>query len=176
MELLQNIKEYLNINNLIIFMLVTYITITSSYVPTHLLSILSSSIFKLLTLMLIFYYSNHNILISILISISLIVTLIKYHFNKIEPFTINETEEEFNSESDDEEFNSESESDDEEFNGESESDDEEFNGESESEDEDTRLDEGFDPSNLKSSNNLNDSFTNLHKTIHELQNFISKNK
>ena len=154
MELLQNIKEYLNINNLIIFMLVTYITITSSYVPTHLLSILSSSIFKLLTLMLIFYYSNHNILISILISISLIVTLIKYHFNKIEPFTINETEEEFNSESDEEEFNSES----------------------ESEDEDTRLDEGFDPSNLKSSNNLNDSFTNLHKTIHELQNFISKNK
>ena len=164
MELLQNIKEYLNINNLIIFMLVTYITITSSYVPPHLLSILSSSIFKLLTLMLIFYYSNHNILISILISISLIVTLIKYHFNKIEPFTINETEEEFNSESDDEE----------EFN--SESDEEEFNSESESEDEDTRLDEGFDPSNLKSSNNLNDSFTNLHKTIHELQNFISKNK
>ena len=163
MELLQNIKEYLNINNLIIFMLVTYITITSSYVPPHLLSILSSSIFKLLTLILIFYYSNHNILISILISISLIVTLIKYHFNKIEPFTINETEEEFNSESDEEEFNSES-------------DEEEFNSESESEDEDTTLDEGFDPSNLKSSNNLNDSFTNLHKTIHELQNFISKNK
>jgi hypothetical protein len=191
-----NLKEFLNLDYIIIFSLIIYISITSINIPLHLLSLINKPISKILILILIFYYSNKNIVISLFLTIALLVSINLY--TKIDKFkthnyyekfiikknnrkkiSIDDNSDDDNSDDDnsDDDNSNDDNSDDDNSNDDNSNDDNSDDDNSDddnSDDNENYLDKGFDPKNIKTSKNLNDTFTTLHKTIHELENFISK--
>lgn len=73
------IQEIFNLNNLIIYFLVAYISVISIYIPINLLSILNKSLSKFIILSIIVYYIDINIHISIFLSIALLITINLYN-------------------------------------------------------------------------------------------------
>ena len=68
-------KEYITINNLIIFGLILYISLLSIYTPRHIISLINQPLSKLLILSFILYIGNNNISLAVFITIAFLVTV-----------------------------------------------------------------------------------------------------
>lgn len=69
-----NYIQHANIYNLIIVCLIIYTCITSIYTPLYILSLLNKPISKISILVLILYYVDKNIHISIFLCIAFLMT------------------------------------------------------------------------------------------------------
>ena len=175
----KNIKQYVTVDNSMIIILAMYITVLSIYTPRHIISLASKPLSKLLVLGSIIYYSVNNITLSIFISIAFILTInLENAISTMErnidknTFTENFKSKPSIKDGDKKKGNDEEDESDDESSSDSEDDsdsdyDDDSSGDSEEE---------FDANKLKPSKNLDDTFTKLHGAIHELENFISKEK
>ena len=168
-EVYENTKKtFLNLangENTVILLLILYISVLSIYTPRHIVSLVNLPIVKLLILGGILYIGRENITIALFTSIALIVTINLDNTLKLaETNTVENFENKKEPEPNDDVVDGEEED--------SDSDDDSDEDDSDSDDEE----EGFDIKNLKPSKNLDDGFTNLHKAIHELEQFIVTEK
>ena len=179
-EVYENTKKtFLNLangENTVILLLILYISVLSIYTPRHIVSLVNLPIVKLLILGGILYIGRENITIALFTSIALIVTINLDNTLKLaETNTVENFENKKEPEPNDDVVDGEeedSDSDDDSDEDDSDSDDDSDEDDSDSDDEE----EGFDIKNLKPSKNLDDGFTNLHKAIHELEQFIVTEK
>lgn len=176
------LNKQLTRDNMIIFGLVLYISAISIYTPRHLISLINSSIVRLIVLGSIIYFGKDNFLLGLFISIALLVTINLDNTIHVTERKLEDIKEGFKS-SKKKEKNTDSDSEEEEESEEEESDsDEESEEESEEEESDDDSDsdndddnkEQFDINKLKPGKNLHDNFKTLHNAIHELESFISK--
>lgn len=171
-------KNLMTKNNILIVFLIIYILIFKKLQKINYL--LNNFFIKLILILLIFYYTQINLFISILLAI--ILTSINYKLpenfrnkliklNKKHKKSTNDDSEDSNSENTNS-INSESETEsDSDSESESDTDSESSNSKSKKFYNDN---EGFNINNLKPSKNLDDGFKKLHKAIHELEGFIKK--
>jgi hypothetical protein len=150
-----------NGDNLIIAVLVIYISMVSMYTPRALINLVNQPLIKIVVLGIILYTATYNITLAIFIAIALIVTV--SIDNSIIASKAIITREKFtgSSEESDENFDGDSE----ETNG-----DEGFDGEEDFEDS-----EEFE-ANIANNKDINDTFKNLHNAIHKLETFIADKK
>jgi len=151
-------------DNLIIAVLVIYISMVSMYTPRALINLVNQPLIKIVVLGIILYTATYNITLAIFIAIALIVTV--SIDNSIIASKAIITREKFTGSSD------ESEDVDENFDGDSEenNEDEGFDGEEDFEDS-----EEFE-ANIANNKDINDTFKNLHNAIHKLETFIAEKK
>lgn len=177
------LNKQLTRDNMIIFGLVLYISAISIYTPRHLISLINSSIIRLMILGSIIYLGKDNFLLGLFISIALLVTInldntihvterkledIKEGFKSNKKKEKNDSDESDSEEEEEEESDSEDDSDEE---SEEESEDDDSDDDSDDDDDNK---EQFDINKLKPGKNLHDNFKTLHDAIHELESFISK--
>lgn len=154
-----------NGDNLIIAVLVIYISMVSMYTPRAIINLVNQPVLKILILGLILYTATYNIVLAIFISIALIVTV--SIDNSIIASKAIITREKFTGSTEE----SEEEDVDENFEGEEENGEEEgFDGEEDFEDS-----EEFE-ANIANNKDINDTFKNLHNAIHKLETFIAEKK
>jgi hypothetical protein len=157
---LQIIKNNMTLRNYLIFFLISYCTITNIYLPHSAIILLNQPIVKTIALLAILYYSQKDMIISVLLIFALLLTInlkqtldLSHMFNR-EQFKVAD-------DNDDEESDNES-------------DNESNDGSDDSGDE---SDEESDEELEKYTQNhpeLRDGFTKLHNAIHDYENYMNK--
>jgi len=187
------ISKQLTRDNIVIMGLIMYISIISIYTPRHLISLINSSIVRLIILGCVLYFGKSNYLLGLFISIALIITInldntinvTKQEIENINEGFKNKTKTKSNkNKGNDSDSDSDSGSDsDSDSDSGSDSDENYESGSGSDSDSDSDSDSGsdnikkrteqFDINKLKPGKNLHDNFKTLHNAIHELESFIS---
>lgn len=179
-DLLKNIKKITNLevsrigdHHMLILGVVLYILLVTQYKPAHLINFIKKPIIQVVVLVSIFYLYNKNPIMSIALVVAFVFTV----SNNTEPESVNylpiiNKTEGFTGHKDDEDSSSEEEDSDSEDEEDSSSEEEE---EDSDEEDSSSVDftENFSSGNIVKKNPINDSFKNLHDTIHRLENFIN---
>ena len=185
-------SNYIERDNLIIFLLVIYIAFVSIWTPRVILAFINQPVIRIAVMVFIIWVFTWNKLIALFVAIAFVATLSidqsiivskayssgkqlgiidrsgrREHFENAAGGDIEDDEEYLDSE-DDAEYN-----DTEGFEDKGHLADSEDNNMEEDEEEEDDYDE--EDENLKNKN-LTDTFRNLHDSIHKLEQFISKNK
>ena len=168
-----------NSDNIIIGLLVIYISMVSMYTPRSIINLVNQPLIKIVVLGIILYTATYNMVLAIFISIALIIT-VSIDNSIIASKTLLPIREKFTDKSSDSEDTEEEgfapgDEEDDGENNENFTDGEHETSENFDEQEDFEDSEEFE-ANLSSNKNLNDTFKNLHDAIHKLETFISEKK
>ena len=156
---LQIIKNNMTLRNYLIFFLISYCTITNIYLPQGAIILLNQPVIKTIGLLAILYYSQKDMIISVLLIFALLLTInlkqtldLSHMFNR-EQFRV----------ADDDDDSSDNDSD-------NESNEESDDSDQESDDESDEELEKYTQNHPE----LRDGFTKLHNAIHDYENYMNK--